>query len=721
MSSIPMTLQPAPASSASEASLRSMRILLALCMLVPLLVYVGFGYYRYQQMHEDAQLRLDRALRIANEHAQKVLETNEALLLHMRSLARPDEQRIEPAREQQLSAELKVLSADKPQIQSLWIIGADGRPLASDRFSPLPDVNYADRDYFEWHRALRGGVFFSQVQVGKATKTPFFDLSLARTTADGRFAGVVATSLRPEYFQAFHADLGANEPGLAITMFRDDGLVYSRWPQLANQAARMSPDSPVMQRVRAGDDHGMLRGVSSMDKQDRLLLYQRVGRFPVYLGTGMQLAAVRAAWLREMALLGLFGAVPVAGLLVAALFALRRSREALDAERRLRDESQARQQMEEALLQAQKLEAVGRLTGGVAHDFNNALMVISANLHVLRMTRPEVVGRQTDAIGRAVDSATKLTRQLLAFSRRQALLPQTVDLQERLPPLASLLSPVLGSRVTLTIEVAPGTWPVRVDVAELELGLINLAVNARDAMPEGGRFTVRARNVASVLPLHAQPMVLIEASDTGTGMPPEIVSKVFEPFFTTKPVGEGTGLGLSQVYALCQRSGGSASIDSTPGVGTTVRLAFPPDLQGTAPLEAPSAPATALRRTVLMVEDNAEVAQAVMPVLQELGCTVTHLDRATKARDWLAAQAGQGQLPEVLLTDVVMPGEMDGLALARHVRERYPQVQVVVMTGYAQQLDTLSEMGFQVLPKPWSAEMLVRALREVAAQAPSAG
>src|SRR6478735_5205325 len=222
----------------------------------------------------------------------------------------------------------------------------------------------------------------------------------------------------------------------------------------------------------------------------------------------MELAAVRTAWLREMGLLAAFAALPLLGVLLTGLAAMKRARQAEEAARRLREESQARVQIEEALRQAQKMEAVGRLTGGVAHDFNNALMVISANLHMLKLTQPGVGTRQTDAIGRAVDSATKLTRQLLAFSRRQALLPQVLSLQERLPLLRDLLAPVLGRQVDVAIEVAEGTAPIKVDLAELELALLNLAVNAKDAMPGGGTFRIAARN-AEAPGLLAGPAVVI--------------------------------------------------------------------------------------------------------------------------------------------------------------------------------------------------------------------
>jgi signal transduction histidine kinase/CheY-like chemotaxis protein len=415
-----------------------------------------------------------------------------------------------------------------------------------------------------------------------------------------------------------------------------------------------------------------------------------------------------------MAWLAAFGLPPLLGFLIVGRLALRRTRDALDSAQRLSEETRTRRRTEEALLQAQKLEALGRLTGGVAHDFNNALMVISNNLFLLKRKHPDADGPQTESIARAVGSATRLTRQLLAFSRRQPLAPEYFRLQERLPGLKDLLGPVLGSKIELSLDVAPDTQPILVDSAEFELALINLAINSRDAMPEHGRFSISARNATGELPPTLKhPMVLVEASDTGSGIDPGYLDKVFEPFFTTKPMGEGTGLGLSQIYGLCQRAGGLATIESRPGAGTTVRLFFPPTAERPDNAGAvPPVPHRNLGKQVLLVEDNDEVAAALQPVLESMGCRVTRIDRARKAADWLKSQS---RLPDLLLTDVVMPGEMDGLALAQHVRAEFPSVRIVVMTGYAEQIEAIARLGYEIIPKPCSADMLADAISKALA------
>jgi signal transduction histidine kinase/ActR/RegA family two-component response regulator len=703
------------------APLLSLRILALLCIGLPLLVYAVVGATRYQQIRAETEVRLDRALRIAVEHALRVLDTNETVLARaLDVLGSDDEPRIR-RREAQIHAQLREMSQNKPQIQSLRVVGGDGRALANDRAFPVPDeLEGANRRSFQWHRDRTDGLYVSGPIPGGLAGPTFFDISRGRHLPDGRFAGIVSISLLPAHFESFHGDLGADEPGLAITLLRDDGVILSRWPPLPNAPDRLSPDSPVMTRIRGGDTGGSAHGVSSVDGRERLLTFAKVGNYPLFLGTGMDVGEIRRRWLQEMAWLAAFGLPPLLGLFMVARVALRRTREVLEAAQRLSEETRARRRVEESLLQSQKLEALGRLTGGVAHDFNNALMVISNNLYLLRQKHPEVDRARVDSMDRAVHSATKLTRQLLAFSRRQALVPEYVRLQDRLPPFEDLLEPVLGSQIELKVTTSPDTSPILVDAAEFELSLINLAVNARDAMPNGGSFRISARNAAEkdLPPKLKGPMVMVEAVDSGCGIEPQIIHKVFDPFFTTKPVGGGTGLGLSQIYGLCRRAGGLATIQSRVGVGTAVRLFFPAVAER--PAEIEDNPVTLprhLARNVLLVEDDDEVAGALQLVLQSLGCTVIRMDRAAAAEEWLSRQAS---LPDVLLTDVVMPGEMDGVALAQAVRRKFPQLHLILMTGYAEQMDAISRQGFEIIPKPCSAEMLAAAIgRGGAAKGPA--
>ena len=251
------------------------------------------------------------------------------------------------------------------------------------------------------------------------------------------------------------------------------------------------------------------------------------------------------------------------------------------ANRRLRIEIEERQHAEAALRQAQRMEAIGRLTGGIAHDFNNLLMVVSANAELLdKELQGQLLQHRAAAILRAADRGERLTRQLLGFSRRQTLRPEIIDLRQRTGEIAEMLAQAIAPNIEMSLDLPEGLWPVAIDPAEFDLAILNIAVNARDAMPEGGRFTVTAQNRSIVA---GDPggdglsgdFLVVSFTDTGCGMPPEVVAHAFDPYFTTKDVGAGSGLGLSQVYGFARQSGGSATLASTPGSGTTVTLLLP--------------------------------------------------------------------------------------------------------------------------------------------------
>jgi len=351
------------------------------------------------------------------------------------------------------------------------------------------------------------------------------------------------------------------------------------------------------------------------------------------------------------------------------------------------------EQLETQLRHAQKMEAIGKLTGGVAHDFNNLLAVIAGNAELARRRGEAHLTRLIDNILRATDRGVALTRQLLSFSRRQSANPQVIDLRTEAPRVAEMLRTSLRGNIRLTMPVAEDVWPIEVDLAEFEMALLNLAANARDAMPEGGAFTIDVRNGA---PLDAG-YVTIALRDTGTGIAADAIGKVFDPFFTTKQPGEGTGLGLSQVYGFAQQSGGTATIDSVPGEGTTVTLRLPRSLKSTAASGADNGGTAAAQRheRILLVEDNPEVAAVTAQMLRSMGFAVAAVDRARKALARLESE----QPFDLVLTDVVMPDGMNGLQLARTVRRQYPALPVILMSGYNDAADGAAS-GFLILRKP---------------------
>jgi PAS domain S-box-containing protein len=375
----------------------------------------------------------------------------------------------------------------------------------------------------------------------------------------------------------------------------------------------------------------------------------------------------------------------------------------------------ALQRAQEQLAQSQKIEALGQLTGGIAHDFNNMLMVVSGHAQSLktRLKTPRDV-RAIEAIELAARRGERLTRQLLAFSRRQALNPSVIRLDERLDAFRDVLESSARGNIALAVDVASDVWPVSVDVPELELALVNIVVNARDAMPDGGSIEIGAENVRLLGSETAEELtgdfVALKVSDSGSGIPHEIMSRVFEPFFTTKQVDKGTGLGLSQVYGFTRQSGGTTTISSSPGKGTTVTIYLPRSSAESAdnPVEpgAGDDVAPAGSEAILLVEDNAEVKAVAGMLLQQLGYRVNAVDNAAAALDLLA----EGKSVDLVFSDVVMPGEMDGLALARRIRTDYPHIPVLLTTGYAKAASQAK--GFPILRKPYRLTNLSRAIRD---------
>lgn len=694
----------------ASASVRWLRLLAILSIAVPLFIYLVFGVVRYMAAREDAVVRVSSSLRVVHEHASKVIAASEGQhekvfgLVNGRSAA--ELRRNEIA----LHEALRARTIDQPQIQSILILDAKGKTVASSRLLPFPLVDMSDGEYFRVHQQGQPGPYLSKPVVTRTSNEKILNLSTAFNDDLGNFGGVINVALLTSYFSDYYGDMVAVDPGLAVSLFREGGEVYARWPSRGSNE-KSAPDGLIMERLHQGEAAAQLRGVSSISGDDSYLAYRKVGDYPLYVGTSMNLAALRNGVLKELAVLFAMGVLPVAALFITATIALRNARTALQTMESLEKEIETRRRAEEALLQAQKLEALGRLTGGVAHDFNNALMVISNNLFLLKRAAPDVGAKQLDSMTRAVKSATNLTRQLLAFSRRQPLVAEHVVLQEKLPPIQDLISPVLGSKVQLQVQVDADTAPVVLDLAELELALLNLSINARDAMPGGGTLSIRARNATPAEAGHDSPeMVIIDVNDTGCGIPAELLGKVLEPFFTTKAVGEGTGLGLSQVYGMCQRAGGRADISSTVGAGTRISLFFPRAAPQAAHADAGPAPSLAsLNKSILLVEDNDEVAASMVPILESLGCHVTRVDRATKARLLME----QGERPDLVLSDVVMPGEMDGVSLAKHIRHAWPRQRLLLMTGYAEQLDNIKSLGFDVLPKPCTPQMLYAAMLRV--------
>ena len=387
--------------------------------------------------------------------------------------------------------------------------------------------------------------------------------------------------------------------------------------------------------------------------------------------------------------------------------------------RDITERREAQLALQEAQIQrahTQKMEALGQLTGGVAHDFNNLLMVVSGHIFGIknRVGEDPRLRRSVAAIEMAAERGGALTRQLLSFSRRQTFTPTVVDLAELIKTVGTMLEGAIEARIEIDVTLDSDTWPIKVDAGELELALVNIVLNARDAMPKGGRITLEAANVYLSARDTASGIegefVALRLTDTGTGIAPDMLAKVFDPFFTTKPVGKGTGLGLSQVYGFTHQSGGTVTIDSLLGNGTTVTLYLPRAEQaaGGAAKEKDT-PISHGGGKVLVVEDNPDVAEVSAFMLEQAGYVTRRVADAE-----MALLALENDHFDLVISDIVMPGRYDGLKLARLLRELQPDLPVLLVSGYAGEAGEASQ-EFTVLRKPFRFSQLSHAVARVMA------
>ncbi|MGZ8418698.1 MAG: ATP-binding protein [Allosphingosinicella sp.] len=443
---------------------------------------------------------------------------------------------------------------------------------------------------------------------------------------------------------------------------------------------------------------------------------ERIGS--VYLG------AVREPLSRRLTRYGFVGLLIAMAVLVVLILgisqtALRRAKRELEvraealsgAYAELQVQVEERAHAEEQLRQAQKMQALGQLTGGIAHDFNNLLTVIQGSADILR--RPGIAEakriRFAEAIVQTAGRAAALTAQLLAFARRQPLQPEVIDLNAKIEGMTDLLDRTLGERVEIRTDLTEGLCAIEVDPAQLESAILNVAVNARDAMPEGGTLTLRTGEAPPLA--DGRPAIFVAVSDNGTGIDEDVLSRVFEPFFTTKSVGKGTGLGLSQVYGFAAQTGGDVQVESVVGEGTTVTLILPCSESGEVPAARPEPEAVHKHRTgrILLVDDNEEVGAFAETLLVELGHRVMRARTGAEALEL----AGAGGF-DAVFTDVVMPG-MSGIELADALAPVLPGVPVVLTTGYSDEISRAGGVGRPVVFKPYRLETLSGVLDDVLA------
>jgi signal transduction histidine kinase/CheY-like chemotaxis protein len=695
--------------------------LLIAAIILPCIFVAVMALNDFRTREAEATDMTLRTVRVAEEHALKVFDMNEALDARVVDFVQGLDDAGIHAREAQIHDKLDSIGGGYPQVASMSIFSSDGTLLASSRLYPAPPMSIAGRDDFI---GIRNGSVIehvSKVMPGSAADGEVvFNTGVARRDDANAFAGIVSVALRSAYFSDFYRDLlGGRAAPMTMGLTRTDGAVLAHYPP-SSKAAADPQRSPFTEALAEGRRAGVVRVHSMLYGDKQIVAFRRVGSYPVYVACGYRTSAIWAGWYRHLSVLIVAMFVPSVVLWCVIWLSLKRLAAEEEAWERWQAEASMRRSIESAYRQSRKMEALGNLVGSVAHDFNNLLMIVSANIQILRRRKAAAFDRELSAVERALKSGQSLTRQLLGVARKQPLRNETLAIERWLPGCRELLRASLGAKVSLRMDIVGGVWPIRVDVAELELALINVAVNARDAMPSGGRFTVRASNLTfrheDGFPLTGD-FVQLSLEDTGVGMPPDVLSRAFEPLFTTKPKGMGTGLGLPQVFAFCERSGGLAAIDSATGAGTSVRLYLPRATGEPVQADAPAEPIVAQDEApqglrVLLVEDNDEVAAGTEALLQMMGHEVTcvfNADTALRLLDDARAKQAQGGEPlpfDLVISDIHMPGKLNGIDLAEAIQHFETKLPVVLVTGYAEELERARHVDAHVLPKPFDIALL---------------
>jgi signal transduction histidine kinase/CheY-like chemotaxis protein len=706
-------------------------IVLVLAVAIPFALMALLTMQDRAQGREDSQARAIASTTAAREHALRIVQGASAALDRMDDATANLTWAQMQARRGALQADLRRIESQQPGELTLVLMRPDGRAVVSGRAEPAP---LADLSGIDGIRALRDGL--RGLAFDPAPRDIFGDdggLLISRgRAAEGRpFDGALLVALKADTILAEWSRLNPGEGRFAL--LRWDGHAVLR--QGGGPLPVLGPRDPLRLAIAQGDQRPVTTDLFG-EGSPQMVAWQRVGDQPLFIIHAVPVSQVRPVMGPQF---GVHAAL-AGGLALALLFAGWRiwlgSRSATETLERLeanaaelREQIARREVAEESLRNAQRMEGLGRLTGGVAHDFNNLLTAILGTARALeRHLGPradERTRRLLAATVTAVDRGARLNASLLAFARRQPLTLTNVDANVLLRDFLPLLRRALDESVTVELSFDDKLPSCRADAAQLEAALLNLAINARDAMPRGGKLRVVTRRawlqeqaLAGNTEAQPGPYVAIEVRDTGTGMPPEVRERAFEPFFTTTGPGQGTGLGLSQVFGFVRQIGGHVAIQSAPGRGTTVTLYLPlgsatdTAVGGTAPpprIQAHSG----IGWSVLVVEDEPAVRAVAVDMLQDAGFAVLAAPDGPTAMALLK----EGAQADILFSDVVMPGGMTGVDLAREARKLRPAIGVLLASGYA--AEALAQHGgageFEIIGKPYDVDTV---LTRIAAQRP---
>ena len=614
-----------------------------------------------------------------------------------------------------------------PQLTVVSLIGAEGQLVNYSRSFPPGDFAVTDRDYFQHLKDTRSDqAFISEPVQNRATGEWTIYLARRVTSASGRFLGLVIGGINLDYFENLYKTLQLGGGG-AVGLWRSDGTLLARFP--TNGGPRFGPVKATLEKTSQIAQPTTYEAAGTNGEPARLVATMASQQFPIVVTVSKATDQILKDW-NQVALLMIAGTCICIAALGFVLWLLLRQFKTYQALARAHEErSKAvaeREQAEAQLRQAQKLEAIGQLTGGIAHDFNNLLTAVLGNLELLKKQTEKTDDRLNRWASNAYDAANRgaaLTQRLLVFSRRQPLESRATDVTSLLASMSDLLRRTLGENVQVATDIVSDLWPAYADINQLDNAILNVAINARDAMEGRGYLTISARNCQidgdanENSEIKAGDYVKLAITDTGKGIEQEVLERVFEPFFSTKPIGQGTGLGLSQVYGFVKQSGGHIQIRSTPGQGTTVEL-YLPRAQQDGVVEPISESIDDGSRApdmgaILVVEDDPDVRAYSGEILRDLGFFVREAANAQTALDMLRSDCAI----DVLFSDIGLPG-MTGTELAREAQKLRPKLRILLTTGYAQDKSierARSEAGVLLMTKPFGRADLAQKIRTLLA------
>ena len=694
---------------------------------LPLLLVTWYCWQQRIQVLEETNRTASRSVVALEQHAGNMLDSHTLILRQLDQLTQ-GKSGSAINNDARLKQTVISLTKDFPQVSVVGLADADGRLWLSSVQGAAKNSSVADRDYFLAHKngPATKALYISEAFTGRLNGERQFSVSLRRSTPSGAFDGIIFATVPLKYLTQFWQQFIPAE-GHLIPLVRTDGAVLARYP-LADTLKRLPPQGSFMTHIRQAP-RGLFTAASPVDGVERIDAYSQVKNYPLFISFNIEKQFVLREWRRESfiaACVGIFSALTLAALWLAAV---RQSHEQGVAARRwqviaedLKLEVGRRKDAEDAMRQSQKMEAIGQLAGTIAHDFNNLLAALVGNIQLMRRRLDQ--GIHTDLVRyiAAVESittkATTMTQRLLAFSRRQTLAPAALDVKQRIEGMQDLIKQSVGRSIQVRIEFAEEPCRALCDPNELDSALLNLSINARDAMPAGGVLTIsasRARlpNLQPAAPaLSDEPAyVVIRVKDTGAGMTPETIQRAFEPFFTTKPVGQGTGLGLAMVYGFVAQSGGQININSEPGEGTEVEIYLPlyegelPSSTGASgPQETSSAKGNVC---VLLVDDEISVREPMAELLVELGYRVLQAGDAVQGLQILKTI----QQVDLMISDVGLPGHLNGRQLASAGRKLRPRLKVLLITGNADaatSADDTTGQDMEIMFKPFGLAELER-------------